>query len=173
MKWGLNGTLMLLVYELVNHNALESSINSPKIYHVSPQRALSRSDWRFHVKCSKRRATNRPPDEVAKRRRKVNLVFVSGLVMNKPSYDETHSHTTFKINIRHRTKSGEIRTEVYPVSAWHECARRTDQNLHAGQLVAVRGYLTQKKDHSIEICAEEVIPSRIVLHSPSDPSASE
>ena len=92
----------------------------------------------------------------------MNQIYISGLVLEKPIFREDQSHVTFAIAVHHRTKAGIMRSESYPVSAWHNCAKWIADNLSEGYLVAIHGYLTQKKDHSIEICAEEVIPSRVI-----------
>lgn len=61
-----------------------------------------------------------------------------------------------------KTRSGEVRSEYYRVSAWHKAALWARDRLRRGQLVSVAGYLTQRTVrreeetlHCTEIVAEQ------------------
>ena len=70
---------------------------------------------------------------------------------------EAPTHVTFPATVTHKTRSGDLRSEDYPISAWNGTAQWTLDNLSAGQQVVIYGYLTQKKDRSIEVCATQIL----------------
>ena len=76
----------------------------------------------------------------------MNKVFVSGIVVGKPTLMETKgrpAHLTFQLCVQHRTTKGVVKRETYDVSAWHSSAIWGSKNIWQGQYVIVEGYLTR------------------------------
>ena len=104
----------------------------------------------------------------------MNKVFISGMIAYDPIFRKENgdiSHFILALGVRHKTRSGETKRENYRVSAWNGTADWAKDNLIAGQIVAVQGYLTQhtSRDGAIitEIAAEEFIPSRQTSFRPA------
>lgn len=103
----------------------------------------------------------------------MNKVFISGMVAEAPALRMEQGevpHLVLNLSVRHRTKDGEVRKELYRVSAWHSAARWGAENLAKGQLAGMQGYLTQRTIHAdgmtaaaVEIVAEEFLPMRQAL----------
>ena len=92
----------------------------------------------------------------------MNKVFLTGMIANAPTLRMESGevpHLTFRLGVRHKTRSGETRFEYYRVSAWHKTALWAQDKLRRGQLVSVAGYLTQRTVQRAEEtmrCAEIV-----------------
>ena len=70
----------------------------------------------------------------------MNKVFISGVVAEVPALRMEQGetpHLVLNLSVRHRTKDGEVRKELYRVSAWHSAAKWGADNLTRGQLVGV------------------------------------
>lgn len=81
---------------------------------------------------------------------------MSGMITEKPELRMEPGeipHLLFHPSIRHKVKSGELRSEVYRVSAWHNTARWGIENLNKGQVIGVQGYLTQRPVHMDNVTA--------------------
>jgi len=96
----------------------------------------------------------------------MNQVYMSGMVTGRQVYGEADGetlHTVISLRLRHRTRSGEIRSETYRISTWNSLAKWASENVAVGRIIAVRGYLHTRRCTSgavmTEICAEEIIPS--------------
>ena len=83
--------------------------------------------------------------------------LLATIAANPALQGETPMHVTFPATVAHKTKNGEIRREDYPITAWNGTAQWALDNLAVGQQAVIYGYLTQKKDHSIEICAKQIL----------------
>lgn len=96
----------------------------------------------------------------------MNKVYLSGTVYDQPlsvGKDGAATHVVFKLIVRHRAKAG-IRSELYRISAWHQCAEYCAAHLVGGTRVALTGYLTQrpmavgeKKFTAVEVTASEIL----------------
>ena len=78
----------------------------------------------------------------------MNKVFVSGKIVNDlilRTPEENGAHLIIKLCIRHKTRSGEQRSELYRINAWNGVAKWASENLKRGQLISVQGYLTQRR----------------------------
>ena len=99
----------------------------------------------------------------------MNKVFVSGVISKAPLLRVENGnipHLVMSIRISHKTRDGETHKETYRLSAWNGVAQWGIENLSVGQIIAVQGYLTQRKAKignddvtMTEIAAEEFIPS--------------
>lgn len=95
----------------------------------------------------------------------MNRLYIDGLIAGEPVFRMEPGevpHLTFRLGVRHKTRSGEVRSEYYRVSAWHKAALWARDRLRRGQLVSVAGYLTQRTVrreeetlHCTEIVAEQ------------------
>ena len=111
----------------------------------------------------------------------MNKVFISGMITEKPELRMEPGdipHLILHLSVRHKIKSGELRSEVYRVSAWHSTAKWGAENLNKGQIVGVQGYLTQRPVHmdnvtavATEIAADEFLPMRSALREESREAA--
>ena len=91
----------------------------------------------------------------------MNKVELLATIAAKPTVQgEAPLHITFPATVSHKTKSGETRNENYPISAWYATAQWILDNLSVGERAIISGYLAQKKDHSVEVCARQVYPVR-------------
>lgn len=115
---------------------------------------------------------------------KMNSVFLSGMVTSVPVLRMEPGeipHLTFGLSVRHRTRAGEFRSEIYRVSAWYSVARWGAEHLARGQVIGVQGYLTQRKisrdgspAFATEIVAEEFLfahPARANASAQASPTA--
>ncbi len=113
----------------------------------------------------------------------MNKVFISGMIADKPELRmETGEvpHLILNLSVRHRTRAGELRSEIYRVSAWHNTAKWGAENLSKGQIIGVQGYLTQRPIHAdpvtaviTEIAVDEFLPMRPALQGTSPEAAEE
>ena len=95
----------------------------------------------------------------------MNRLYIDGMIAGEPVFRMEPGevpHLTFRLGVRHKTRSGEVRSEYYRVSAWHRTALWARDRLRRGQLVSVAGYLTQRTVrraeetlHCAEIVAEQ------------------
>ena len=77
----------------------------------------------------------------------MNRLYIDGMIASEPIFKMEPGevpHLTFRLGVRHKTRSGETRFEYYRVSAWHKTALWAQDRLRRGQLVSVAGYLTQR-----------------------------
>lgn len=77
----------------------------------------------------------------------MNKVLMEGKVFGQPLFRMEPGeipHLIFRVCVRHRTRAGEIRSECYRVSAWHNAALWARERLFRGQRVCVTGYLAQR-----------------------------
>lgn len=113
----------------------------------------------------------------------MNKVFISGKIADQPEL-RTESgevpHLVLNLSVRHRTRAGEARSEIYRVSAWHNAAKWGAENLNKGQIIGVQGYLTQRPIHAdrmtavvTEIAVDEFLPMRPALREVSPEAAVE
>ena len=92
----------------------------------------------------------------------MNRLYIDGMIASEPVFKMEPGevpHLTFRLGVRHKTRSGETRFEYYRVSAWHKTALWAQDKLRRGQLVSVAGYLTQRTVQRAEEtlrCAEIV-----------------
>ena len=92
----------------------------------------------------------------------MNRLYIDGMIAGEPVFKMEPGevpHLTFRLGVRHKTRSGETRFEYYRVSAWHKTALWAQARLRRGQLVSVAGYLTQRTVQRAEEtlrCAEIV-----------------
>ena len=88
----------------------------------------------------------------------MNRLYIDGMIASEPVFKMEPGevpHLTFRLGVRHKTRSGETRFEYYRVSAWHKTALWAQARLRRGQLVSVAGYLTQRAEETLR-CAEIV-----------------
>ena len=95
----------------------------------------------------------------------MNRLYIDGMIAGEPVFRMESGEVpllTFRLGVRHKTRSGEVRSEYYRVSAWHKAALWARDRLRRGQLVSVAGYLTQRTVrrteetlHCAEIVAEQ------------------
>lgn len=117
----------------------------------------------------------------------MNKVFISGMIIDTPIFHTEKSnvaHLVLNLAVRHKTKTGELRTEVYRVSAWNNTAKWGVKNLGKGQIVAIHGYLTQRQIKmgsvtvaTTEIAVDEFLPMQVTRSkhdssSPTEPTKS-
>lgn len=92
----------------------------------------------------------------------MNKVYISGKLVDEPRLrmDGDSQHLILKLRVAHRKRTGEHRSEDYQVNAWNRIAQWGASNLERGQVVALRGYLTQNasNNHATEVTAEEFFP---------------
>lgn len=100
----------------------------------------------------------------------MNKVFLSGVITETPSrffQGDAVKHVSFPLCMRHKTKRGEVKRELYTIHAWNGIAEWAQAFLKQGQRVMIQGYLTQ---HNImqadggmyvaaEVTAEEFFPA--------------
>ena len=111
----------------------------------------------------------------------MNRVFISGIIAGIPQFKQAGTgaaHLALPLSVRHTTRAGETRREIYRVSAWNNLARWGAQNLVTGQHIGLSGYLTQrqtgmdeKKRVCIEIAAIEFFPIERIQNTPADRDA--
>lgn len=100
----------------------------------------------------------------------MNKAFLSGMIMDTSALrmeaDEV-PHLTFGLSVRHRTRAGELRSEIYSINAWRNVAKWGSEKLSRGQIVCIQGYLTQRKltgegepAFVTEVTIEEFLPAR-------------
>ena len=83
----------------------------------------------------------------------MNKVFLSGIIANDPNYtcnENGVERFSFQLCIKHRTQSGIIHKEFYPINAWNETAKWAKANLRKGSYIGLQGYLTQKNKKSAD-----------------------
>lgn len=100
----------------------------------------------------------------------MNKVFISGMIIENPALRMEPGeipHLILNLSVRHRARNGELRKEVYRVSAWHSAAAWGAENLNKGQIVGIQGYLTQRSIRAdgvasvaTEIAVDEFLPMR-------------
>ena len=98
----------------------------------------------------------------------MNKLFVTGHIAETPILKMEQGdipHLVIMLAVRHKTRSGEVRKEVYRASAWYKTAQWGIGNLAKGGCVAIQGYLTQRTvmeegmaTTSTEIAVEEFLP---------------
>lgn len=77
----------------------------------------------------------------------MNRLYIDGMIASEPVFKMEPvevPHLTFRLSVRHKTRSGEMRSEFYRVSAWHKTAIWAQDKLQRGQIISVAGYLTQR-----------------------------
>ncbi len=77
----------------------------------------------------------------------INKVYLSGTVMGRVeeiSTGDQAKHVVFDLSVTHRTRDGAEKREVYRINAWNGSAKFCRENLSAGMLVALQGYLSQR-----------------------------
>lgn len=97
----------------------------------------------------------------------MNRVFITGRIAQQPVLRKEQndvSHLILQLKVLHKTSAGEIRSEFYPVNAWHNVAMWGSEHLEKGQIIGVHGYLSQRKilagniqANSVEITADEFL----------------
>ena len=97
----------------------------------------------------------------------MNQVYISGKIADRPRLVETENgreHLLFGVSVRHRTAKGLVKQEIYTVNAWNRVAQWGEKELEQGELVGVKGYLTQHRGENgmvcVEVTAEEILPVR-------------
>ena len=107
----------------------------------------------------------------------MNRLYIDGMIASEPVFEMEPGevpHLTFRLSVRHKTRSGEMRSEFYRVSAWHKTALWAQARLRRGQLVSVAGYLTQRTVQRAEetLRCAEIVAERFQLLKPlGNPSA--
>lgn len=111
----------------------------------------------------------------------MNKVYISGMITEKSELRMEPGdipHLILHLSVRHKIRSGELRSEVYRVNAWRNMARWGVDNLHRGQIIGVQGYLTQRPVRmdnvtavATEIAADEFLPMRQTLREESGEAA--
>lgn len=91
----------------------------------------------------------------------MNKVFLSGTIAETPtslSREDVVKHVRFPLSVRHKTKHGTVKRELYTVHAWNGVAEWAQAFLRQGQRVMIQGYLTQhgvaQADGSMRMLAE-------------------
>ena len=95
----------------------------------------------------------------------MNRLYIDGMISGDPVFKiegRTVPHLVFRLCVRHKTSSGEMRSEYYRVNAWNKTAVWAQDKLQRGQVISVVGYLTQRNVvysegtlHNVEIVAEQ------------------
>ena len=108
----------------------------------------------------------------------MNQVYISGIIAGNPVLrmeKGTTPHLLFYVDIQHKTRAGQVRHEQYRCNAWRNIALRGAQSLQEGQMVMLRGYLTQRAVQvgevaysQTEVTAEEFVLSNS-LQKPACP----
>ena len=98
----------------------------------------------------------------------MNKVFVSGKIVNDlipRTFEDNGMHLVIKLCIRHKTRSGELRSEWYRINAWNGVAKWASENLKRGQLISVQGYLTQRQIRNADaiITATEITATEFTV----------
>lgn len=98
----------------------------------------------------------------------MNQVYISGIIAGNPVLrmeKGTTPHLLFYVDIQHKTRAGQIRHEQYRCNAWRNIALRGAQSLRDGQMVMLRGYLTQRavRAGEVEYSQTEVTAEEFVL----------
>ena len=94
----------------------------------------------------------------------MNSIFLSGKTKWLSNISSENQIENIKgiLGTRHKTKSGEVKFDNFRFSVWGNTARRFYEDIKTGQIVALKGYLTQGKTNTgvtyTEICVEEYIP---------------
>lgn len=111
----------------------------------------------------------------------MNKVFISGMITEKSELRMEPGeipHLILHLSVRHKVKSGELRSEVYRVSAWRNTAKWGAENLSKGQIIGVQGYLTQRlirMDNATavttEVAVDEFLSMRQTLREESQEAA--
>ena len=92
----------------------------------------------------------------------MNQVYISGKIADRPRLTRAENgsaHLMFALSVRHRTAKGLVKQELYTVNAWNKAALWGAEQLAQGQLVALRGYLTQHTGEGGVLTAEEFLLS--------------
>ncbi|HIS03194.1 MAG TPA: single-stranded DNA-binding protein [Candidatus Pullichristensenella avicola] len=99
----------------------------------------------------------------------MNQVYISGMIADRPRLVEVENgteHLIFGVSVRHRTAKGLVKQEIYTVNAWNGVAQWGGKALAQGELVGIKGYLTQHRGENgtiyVEVTAEEILPARKV-----------
>ena len=95
----------------------------------------------------------------------MNKVYISGTIVQDlrrvdRKVDGQAPHILFPLAVTHKTRGGEIRKEIYSISAWNGSALWAETNLIKGQRVMIQGYLAQKQ---LELALADGTTSRISL----------
>ena len=103
----------------------------------------------------------------------MNRLYIDGMIASEPVFKMEPGevpHLTFRLGVRHKTRSGETRFEYYRVSAWHKTALWAQDKLRRGQLVSVAGYLTQRTVYRTEetLRCAEIVAEQFQLLKPLD-----
>lgn len=107
----------------------------------------------------------------------MNRLYIDGMITSEPVFKMEPGevpHLTFRLGVRHKTRSGETRFEYYRVSAWHKTALWAQDKLQRGQIISVVGYLTQRTVQRTEEtlrCSEIVAEQFQLLKQLGNPSA--
>ena len=108
----------------------------------------------------------------------MNKVFISGMITEKPELRIEPGeipHLILHLSVRHKVKRGELRSEVYRVSAWRNTAKWGAENLSKGQVIGVQGYLTQRsvRMDNVTAAVTEVAVDEFVSMRPAQREASQ
>lgn len=98
----------------------------------------------------------------------MNKVYLTGMIAGTPTLRMESGevpHLIFSVSVRHKTRSGEQRSESYRVSAWNNCARWGSEHLEQGQIIGLQGYLSQRKFQQGQetICIPEIVAEEFLL----------
>ena len=101
----------------------------------------------------------------------MNRLYMDGIIASKPVFKMEPGeapHLTFRLGVRHKTRSGEMRFEYYRISAWHKTALWAQDKLQRGQLISVAGYLTQRRVQRTEetLHCAEIVAKQLRLLKP-------
>ena len=101
----------------------------------------------------------------------MNRLYIDGMIASEPVFKMELGevpHLTFRLGVRHKTRSGETRFEYYRVSAWHKTALWAQDKFRRGQLVSVAGYLTQRTVQRAEetLRCAEIVAERFQVLKP-------
>ncbi len=96
----------------------------------------------------------------------MNRIYLTGIVYDQPmalGSADAGNHIVFKLVVRHRAKTG-VKSEIYRINAWNECAKYCMERLQKGTRVALDGYLTQrtvlfgeKQFQAVEVTVSEIM----------------
>lgn len=100
----------------------------------------------------------------------MNQVYISGFIVGKPVFrmeKENTPHMILTLDVQHKNSTGKVQHEHYAINAWNNIANWGMGNLEDGQMLMIRGYLTQRAQFSeekmlivTEVTAEEFMPAR-------------
>lgn len=107
----------------------------------------------------------------------MNEVYLEGVIVSvgKPEAKATQNHhLVCQLRTTHRTRQGQLKHELYTVSAWNRLADWAEKHITAGTPVFIKGYLAQR-NHSgaaaVEITASRFVIKQALLHSEESQSS--